>query len=72
MLKKTAIVCSLMFIFSVVAQAATVSGVVKENDSTGAAISGATVTLTPTGGGGGTALLDTTGATGDAGDDGCR
>jgi large repetitive protein len=63
MLKKTAIVCSLMFIFAVVAQAATVSGVVKENDSTGTAISGATVTLTPTGGGG-TALLDTTGATG--------
>ena len=44
-------------------QAATISGVVKENDSTGAVISGATVTLTPTGGGG-TALLDTTDATG--------
>jgi large repetitive protein len=63
MLKKTAIVCSLMLLFTVAVQAATVSGVVKENDSTGAAISGATVTLTPTGGGG-TALVDTTDATG--------
>jgi large repetitive protein len=51
-----------MFLFAFVSQAATVNGVVKENDSTGAAISGATVTLTPTGGG--TALLDTTDATG--------
>jgi hypothetical protein len=52
-----------MLLFTVAVQAATVSGVVKENDSTGAAISGATVTLTPTGGGG-TALVDTTNATG--------
>jgi hypothetical protein len=63
MLKKTAIVCSLMFLFAVVSQAATVSGVVKENDSSGAAINGATVTLTQTGGGG-TVLMDTTNASG--------
>ena len=63
MFKKIAILSSLMLLFAVASQAATVSGVVKENDSAGAAISGATVTLTPTGGGG-TALLDTTDATG--------
>lgn len=53
-----------MLLFAAISQAATVNGVVKENDSTGAAISGATVTITPTGGGGGAALLDTTDATG--------
>jgi hypothetical protein len=63
MLKKTAIVCSLMLLFAVATQAATVSGLVKENDSTGAAISGVTVTLTPTNGGG-AVMRDTTDATG--------
>ena len=62
MFKKTAILCSLMLLFAVASQAATVSGTVQENDSTGVGISGATVTLTPTGGG--AALLDTTDATG--------
>lgn len=46
-------------------QAATISGVVKENDSTGAAVDSAIVTLTATGGAGGAATLrDTVGAAG--------
>lgn len=62
MFKKMTILFSAMLFCAVAAQAATVSGVVKENDTAGAAIGGATVTLTPTGGG--TALLDTTDNTG--------
>jgi hypothetical protein len=45
-------------------EAATISGVVKENDSTGIALSGAVVSVSSGGGGTGLAVSDTTDATG--------
>lgn len=63
MFKKLTEIFSVVLFCAVASQAATVSGTVQENDSTGVAISGATVTLTPTGGGNGvTATTDATGA----------
>jgi len=63
MLKKLTAIFSVVLFCAVASQAATVSGTVQENDSTGVVIGGATVTLTPTGGGNGlTATTDATGA----------
>ena len=63
MFRKISMVLSILAIGALSVQAATISGVVKEGDSTGAVIASAIVTLTSTGGGG-TTMRDTTGADG--------
>jgi len=51
MFRKISMVLSILAIGALSVQAATISGVVKEGDSTGAVIASAIVTLTSTGGG---------------------
>jgi 5-hydroxyisourate hydrolase-like protein (transthyretin family) len=63
MLRKMSMLLSIVALSILSVEAATVSGVVKEGDSTGAAVDSAIVTLTATGTGGVT-LRDTTDATG--------
>ena len=63
MFKKFGLILSVIALNVLSVQAATVSGVVKEGDSTGTPVDSAIVTLTSTGGGGVT-LRDTTGADG--------